>query len=216
MRPNWYPARFRRQEPHISPDNLVYGLMGINALVFMAWKRGEYRYQKGDPRALRFMAENFTSSSQGLLMQGRLHTALTSMFSHRSMDHFLFNMLTLWSFGPGMAAMLGIRRFLAVYLGGGITSSLTSAVFHKVRGGDQVQSLGASGGLMSMLTTFALLRPNHTILLMFIPVPAKLAVFGYAAYDFYMASGRNRSRTDHIGHLGGAAFGLGYTLTRLL
>ena len=37
------------------------------------------------------------------------------MISHRDLMHLAFNGLCIWSFGPVVAAVLGIPRFLAIY-----------------------------------------------------------------------------------------------------
>lgn len=42
-----------------------------------------------------------------------------------------------------------------------------------------------------------------------VPVPAKLAVGGFILWDIFNAS-QGDSAIDRAGHLGGAAFGLGY------
>lgn len=46
----------------------------------------------------------------------RIWQVLTHMFMHGSFGHILFNMLTLWSFGPVLEKVMGSRKFLFFYL----------------------------------------------------------------------------------------------------
>ena len=208
---------------------LIWTLIGTNVLVHSEWQRADYQLSnRRDPSLLRWMSDNFTTGYRNVISDGRWHTLLTSAFSHRDPMHLAFNMLALWSFGGGMVQYLGVRRFLAVYLGGALAASLTGIAYrylqHKYsannnnRSSDMQQlqrsSLGASGGLMSMLGVFGMLFPEATVYLLFIPVPARFAVLGYAAYDYFMLNSQ-RSGTDHIGHLGGLAFGLSYVFLRI-
>ena len=71
----------------------------------------------------RFMNSHFTVSSGGVIKQGRVHTLLTAMFSHQSGWHLFANMFTLYFFGSEALLLLGARRFLSLYIGGGIFSS---------------------------------------------------------------------------------------------
>lgn len=62
---------------------------------------------------------------------------------------------------------------------------------------------------MSMFTSFALLYPEAQVVMLVFPLPSRLALALFAAYD-YMYIGRGR--IDHAGHLGGAAYGALFTM----
>jgi membrane associated rhomboid family serine protease len=55
-------------------------------------------------------------------------TIVTYMFLHAGFGHILFNMLSLFFFGPQVEQRLGANRFLILYLAGGFTGALASAL----------------------------------------------------------------------------------------
>lgn len=98
---------------------MIYGIIGVNVAVFGVWTMAGSSYQH-----TRFMMDHFTCSPRGVLQDHRLHTLFTNMFSHNSFGHLLMNCVTLYFFGAEAVALLGARRFLNLYLAGGLASSL--------------------------------------------------------------------------------------------
>ena len=72
-----------------------------------------------------------------------------------------------------------------------------------------VPVLGASGALFGILVAFAIYWPNTELYLMFIPIPikAKYAVIGYAAYELFSGISGFSPGIAHFAHIGGALFG---------
>jgi len=56
---------------------------------------------------LKFMKNNFLMSSDGIIRQGKYHTLITSMFSHKDSWHLAANMITLYFFGSDAILYLG-------------------------------------------------------------------------------------------------------------
>lgn len=77
----------RRYTPRIPEETALYGLMGANVAVFLAWR--------GDAR---FMLRHFTTSWDAV-REGRLHTLVLSAFSQRDTWHLISNMIGLYFFG---------------------------------------------------------------------------------------------------------------------
>jgi membrane associated rhomboid family serine protease len=103
---------------------VIYGIIGANVAVFGGWQLAERDY------ALRaYMQNNFTVSSQGVFRQGKYWTLLTSVFSHKDSMHLLFNGMAFYSFGMNSIALLGANRFLLLYMGGGLLSSLAQVAW---------------------------------------------------------------------------------------
>jgi membrane associated rhomboid family serine protease len=135
------------------------GLIGINLLVFGAWK----------VRGLQpFMTRYFTHNPAS----GRSITLFTSCFSHRDLLHLTFNMVGLWSFGPLIHDVLGREQFVAMYLSLGISANVMSHVISLALRHSRpiAPSLGASGSLYGLLTGTALLYPNSSVFIAFLPM----------------------------------------------
>lgn len=109
--------------PIFSGDNLLYSIIGLNVMVFGAWK-----YSENDREMRRFLHDNFTISSNGVLREFRIHTFLTSIFSHRDPGHLLSNSVAFYFFGQSCLSYLGGPGFLALYIGGGLVSSFAQVL----------------------------------------------------------------------------------------
>ncbi|KNE61100.1 hypothetical protein AMAG_06854 [Allomyces macrogynus ATCC 38327] len=72
-------------------------------------------------------------------------------------------------------------------------------------------SLIASGCVMGTSAVYACLFPHSvTHLFGIVPIPAAMAVAGFAACDFYRAWNGSGGNTDVSGHLGGGVAGLAF------
>ncbi|RKO91130.1 hypothetical protein BDK51DRAFT_13696, partial [Blyttiomyces helicus] len=110
-------------------DNMViWGLIGVNAVVFCFWQLGFNERARGDSRLLRFMSENFLLSVNSV-MSGRWWTMLTCNFSHNEVWHLGLNMFMLYTFGPAVMPILGPMGFLSLYVIAGLSSSVASLLF---------------------------------------------------------------------------------------
>ncbi|KAN0060430.1 hypothetical protein ACQY0O_007760 [Thecaphora frezii] len=196
---------------------LLYTLIALNAAVFFAWQYAQHSLERyRDPRAALFMMANFLSGEANLLA-GRWWTLVTSCISHRDVGHYMINMLGLFFMAEPVMAVVGNATFLALYFGAGVASCVVSLLWHRVvdpwmnKGGRGTggYSLGASGSVYAIMTTFACMQPHATFLLFFVlPVPAWLCVSGIFAHDLYSAAMTPGSTTDAAGHVGGILAGI--------
>eukprot|EP00475_Leptophrys_vorax_P030685 TRINITY_DN46166_c0_g1_i2.p1 TRINITY_DN46166_c0_g1~~TRINITY_DN46166_c0_g1_i2.p1 ORF type:complete len:125 (+),score=25.86 TRINITY_DN46166_c0_g1_i2:431-805(+) len=114
-------------------------------------------------------------------------------------------MFALHSLGNAVLHSLGTRRFLHLYLLSGITSSVTS-LLGKVS--SDVPSVGASGAIFGVFSSYAFLYPNHQLsLLGIINARAPVFVAGFILLDFSMLLFNRDWKMDSAGHLGGAMYG---------
>ena len=150
---------------------------------------------------------------------GQWYRFLTSGFLHADWGHLLFNMITLYSFGgvtlTAFASTLGnqngIIAFLVLYLGGIIFSDLPTYFRHRHDPG--YRSLGASGGVASVLFAGILFQPIGKVYMMFIPFGIPGFIWGvlYLIYSYYM--GRRRGdNINHDAHFYGALYGVVLTV----
>ena len=102
---------------------------------------------------------------------------LTSGFIHADVGHLVFNMFSLYFIGQYLEGIFeiwfgtnGMLFYLALYLIGIIVSEIPSFIKH--RNDYNYNSLGASGGVSSIIFSFILIAPTQTLVLYFIPIPA--------------------------------------------
>ncbi len=139
----------------------------------------------------------------------------TYMFLHAGVGHILFNMLGVWMFGVELERMWGTRFFWYYYavtgLGGGAAMLLVSLLpFTSTAAVYTTATIGASGALFGLLLAFALYYPDRPILIMMIvPVPARIFVMIFGAIAFLNSMQPNRGIAD-AAHLGGLITGYIY------
>ena len=189
----------------------LWSLLGANAAVFGLW-------QCANPH---WMQKNFTVSELSL-QPARLHTLLTSAFSHRDFGHLASNMLGLYFFGGEIVRWMGGRHLLALYATAGLAGSAAHLVYWRLRDPPSrtkpmwpfqslhvgaPPALGASGAVNGVVLLSALMHPGRIIHLNFLlPVPAALLAGLFVLRDF---SGlyHGDPGLGHAAHLGGAAAG---------
>lgn len=100
-------------------------------------------------------------SINGLILEGEWWRIITAMFLHGGFMHILFNMFSLFLFGPELEKIAGKARFLAVYflagIGGGLATVLTQNMTYA--------TVGASGALFGIFGAFGaiLYRYRHSM-----------------------------------------------------
>ncbi|RSK47991.1 rhomboid family intramembrane serine protease [Hymenobacter rigui] len=148
---------------------------------------------------------------------------ITSGFLHADFGHLLFNMLAFYSFSQTVEYIFlqlfgpttGVLYFLLLYLGGIVVSDIPTYLRHRDDPG--YRSLGASGGVASVIFSAILFNPTAKIGIFPLPpqlgIPGFLFGFLYLAYSYYM--GRRRGdNINHDAHFYGALYGV--VLTFLL
>lgn len=149
-------------------------------------------------------------------------TLLTSLFLHGGILHLLFNMLFLWVYGNNVEDAMHPLGFLALYLFGGIASTIAQAL---VSANATVPQVGASGAIATVIGAYLLLYPRARILTMVIPpiflwLPAWSVAGAWGALQFVatwksiFAPTGLAGGTAYMAHLSG--FVLGLLLVRLL
>ena len=155
--------------------------------------------------------ESYVFNVGALARRKQHYRVFTSSFLHGDLFHLLFNMMTLFYFGPVVERTLGMDGFLVVYFGAVLTSGIVS--FYVNRNNDEYSSLGASDGVSGVLLAFCVFYPMENIYIFFLPVgiPAILFAVLFIAISAGLM-GREGNRISHEGHLGGAIAGVVLTL----
>ena len=138
---------------------------------------------------------------------------LTSGFVHKDHMHLIFNMLSLYFFGAVIEQEFnmifsgrGDLYFILLYVLGIVVSDVPSFLKHKDNPG--YNSLGASGGVASVIFVFIMLRPLDKIYLYFaIGIQGFILGTLYLIFSYYQGRKAN-DNINHDAHLFGALFGL--------
>lgn len=150
--------------------------------------------------------------------QGEYHRWLSSGFLHADYGHLIFNMLTLFFFGPLVEGWF-LEQFpsfgRSIYLFFYFLSivMVSSGTYNQHKNNQGYSAIGASGATSAVLFACIMLDPTIGIGLFFIPIPIPGFIFGilYIWYSSYM----DRHGQDNIGHsahLFGAVFGFFFPL----
>lgn len=137
-------------------------------------------------------------------------TAITYAFTHKDFFHILFNMLWLYSFGRLFVDFLGDRRFINLYVLGGIAGALLYLISYNtipslIERGHGVM-IGASASVSAIVVGMATLSPNFKFNLFLIgQISIKYLAAFVVIISFFNISGTNAG--GNIAHLGGAAIG---------
>ena len=130
-----------------------------------------------------------------------------SHFSHADGAHLLFNMMTLYYFGPVVEEGLGADNMLLIYVASGILSTLV--VYYRHRAEPGYRALGASDSVTGILFAAIVLLPSMYVRFFLIPVdiPAPVFAIAYILLSTYFMQ-RGRGHISHEAHLAGAFAGL--------
>lgn len=144
---------------------------------------------------------------------GEWYRVLTSGFIHADVSHLFFNLYSFSSFSPTVLPYLhwlGWRHFsnaifLLLYIGGIVSASLVS--YYRHRHSAHYYHLGASAGVVAVMTAAVLCDPNMQVDLFFIiPIPGVLFLPVYLAWSFLARN--SGSTTGHLAHFVGGIYGL--------
>ena len=176
---------------------LTYLLIGINVLVSLI---GFSRMNSVAGGGMFFFSPSEVSAGrnyQGMLL---------SHFAHADSGHLLFNMLTLYSFGPVVEAGLGALSMLLIYVSAGLVSTLFVYFLH--RADPRYRALGASDSVTGIIFAAIVLLPGMSVYFFFVPfpIPAPLFAVGYIVLSTYMMR-RGGGHISHEAHVAGAISG---------
>lgn len=168
----------RDANPTRTTPYLVYGLVAINAAIFL------FQVALGEANqafvirhgVVPYLLTSFDTTPSTLL------SPLTSMFMHGGWMHVIGNMWFLWVFGDNVEDALGKARFVVFYLACGLAAVAAQVV---VDPDSTVPMIGASGAISGVLAGYVLLYPRARVLtlvpififLQFVELPAFLFIF---------------------------------------
>ena len=141
----------------------------------------------------------------------RPYTLFTSIFSHFTIIHLLFNMLFLYFSGKMFEQLFDKSRLIYTYILGGMLGGLfelfAHLVFPALNSNHGTLIVGASGSIMALFAALAFYRPNIEVRLFNI-VPLKLIYLALFFIIMDIISLGVKDGTAHFAHIGGAIFGV--------
>ena len=198
------PARIKRWFDRT--PNSVLGILAINTAVLFMWRLPAYNL----PISEHFMLLNFSTTWHGVFNRWRIHSLLTSVFSHKGTLHYAFNMYALTSFAPLVVDLVGEKEFLQFYCGTGVLASLACLSMTRVGGliankPDVIfnSSLGASGAIFGIATVWVNIFPKQLLTFLFFPFKpfeARQLFPGIVFFDTVMAIAQLLGVPSFIGH----------------
>jgi membrane associated rhomboid family serine protease len=147
-----------------------------------------------------------------IMDQKQYYRILTSGLVHADPVHFLFNVVTLYSFGPHVEYALGLVPFLLLYIGSELAANFLTLYLKRNQPG--YASLGASGAICGVVLSSCLFAPFSKIYIYFFPIGIPAIIYGicYIGYSSFQVQSGTRDGTAHEAHLGGALAGLALTV----
>ncbi len=150
------------------------------------------------------------------VQQGKeYHRFITSGLIHINMIHLLVNMIVLFIFGQVLEKIYQDFRsvtwllVLITYAGGIITANVYTYFRH--RESRRYNSLGASGGVASILFATILYRPTSSVSIAGFLIPAFALGALYLLYSYFMGI-RKSDNVNHAAHLFGSLFGIVFSI----
>lgn len=155
---------------------------------------------------------NYVALQPAAAIEGKnLWTFITSMFMHANLTHLFVNMLSLMFIGSFVERLIGKKRFLWLYFGGGIFAGLFFVLIAYFMGSDlNISAVGASGAIFALGGLLAVLTPKLPVLVFFIiPMPMWMAMIALMAI-LWIISITAGIPIGNTAHLGGLLVGVGY------
>ncbi len=130
----------------MTPPKWTRILLGCNIAVFVLMTLyGFLVYSDLNGTQITSVLVTFGAKVNLLVAQGQVWRLFTAMFIHIGIIHLLFNLYALNILGPLVEGFFGYRRFLLIYILGGLWGSVGSFAF------SDALSAGASGAIFALV-----------------------------------------------------------------
>jgi len=137
-------------------------------------------------------------------------TLFTSIFTHYSLFHLLFNMIFLYFAGRMFTQLFDKRRLIYTYILGGVAGGMLEILAHSLFPKLSVFNdivIGASGAIMAIFIAIAFYRPQIKVNFFGI-FPVRIIILAVVFILMDLLDLGKSDGTAHFAHLGGAIFGI--------
>ena len=142
----------------------------------------------------------------------KFYTLFSYQFIHDDFLHLIINLLLLYFFGKLLLQLIGLRKFLPLYLLGGLFGGvlfviLSSTQFLPITAKPMI---GASASIMALMGATAFLLPDYNLKFFLVfDVKLKWLVLGFGILNLVSIFSPEGAGTGIV-HVAGLIFGLGY------
>jgi membrane associated rhomboid family serine protease len=176
----------RNAVPSRYPPVVTWLLIATNCLMFLLQNSLSPADLEEFLRDFALIPARYTAGFvDGEVYVADLFPFFTMMFLHGGWLHLIFNMWTLWLFGPTVEDRLGHGRYLAFYLACGLAASIAHVIFNPT---SIVPALGASGAIAGVLGCYMRLFPMARVVvvvpIIFIPLFFEVYAFVFVGLWF--------------------------------
>jgi membrane associated rhomboid family serine protease len=149
-----------------------------------------------------------------ITQQKQWYRFFTCGLIHADFGHLLFNMLSLYFFGPGVEKAfqeifgeMGKWIYLLLYVSSLIVSLLPT--YFKNKNNSQYRSLGASGAVSAVIFAGLMLAPGTEVYIFFIPIPIPGFIFAplYVLISVLLDR-KGGDNINHSAHIWGGLYGI--------
>lgn len=149
--------------------------------------------------------DRYSFKPRQILANKEFYRMITSGFIHVDWIHFLFNFMTLYSFGKSIEVICGPAVFIAIYFGSIVGGNLLCLWVHRHH---EYTAVGASGGVCGILYA-SILMFDSDVRSMFLPfwIPGYVYAVLYLVGSYY-ALRHKRDNVGHDAHIGGSIVGM--------
>lgn len=208
------------------PGRVTWWLIGIHVVLWFihvaaidSVRQRSLRVESGESSVAAFIEGELLLHTDEVFGSLKLWQPFTAFWFHAAagIGQLFWNMLLLFFFGRAVESELGGKRYLRLYVSGGILAMFVSTGFAYVIGVHAGTAgtdplLGAHGALYAVLVWLACREPRRTVMILFV-VPAPL----WVAVGLFMLGGEMVDLTvvgtvqlTAVGHLVSAAWGWTY------
>jgi len=130
---------------------------------------------------------------------------VTAIFLHGSLQHLAYNLFALLLFGFILERLIGGNRFLTLFFVSGILANLISWYWFP-------NALGASGGIMGVIGTIAIIKPLMAVWAFGLILPMFIVAILWIVGSVIGIFGFGAGNIGYLAHLVGILFGIIYGL----
>ena len=161
---------FNKRKSHfpLFPSNPVKAICTICIITFVI----QYLFGIGWVKDSNIYPGEYPVGATGkslLFSEWQLWTLITYIFVHGDIFHIAFNLIFIASLGKIVLGLIGVRKFLALFL----LSGIFGALIHVLVASRDLPLVGASASAFGLLAAVGILIPNqvfHVLLFMIIPI----------------------------------------------